>query len=181
MSTPEPEAHQVREVPWLTIARDLVGIKEIKGAQHEPKILSLWKDAGLPFTDDETAWCAGFVGGVLKRAGVKPTGSAMARSYCAWGMDVSFNGLEEIPLGAILVFSRPPSETAGHTNFAVGRTPEGHIVGLGGNQRDSVSIAPFEFGRLIAARWPIESQADLRQLRKLPVMSSTGALSTKEM
>lgn len=170
----------MKEAPWLTIARDLIGLREIKGAAHEPEILSLWRDAGLPFSDDETAWCAGFVGGVLKRAGIKPTGSAAARSYARWGVDCMANGNENIPLGAIVVFSRPPSEWSGHVGFAVGITEGGHIMTLGGNQGDRVSIAPFNESRLIAARWPSESTDDIRMLRVIPQITTNVPLSTRE-
>lgn len=153
----------MNEPAWLTIARDLIGLREIKGAQHEPEILRLWRDAGLPFTDDETAWCAGFVGGVLKRAGIKPSGSAAARSYSRWGIDVfEDRALVRIPLGSVLVFSRPPSETSGHVGFATGFTKDGRVMCLGGNQKDSVNIAPFEAERIVAARYPIECLDDLR-------------------
>lgn len=153
----------MNEAPWLTIARDLIGLKEIKGVENEPEILRLWRDAGLQFTDDETAWCAGFVGGVLKRSGVKPTFSALARSYEHWGIDVfEDRKLARIPMGAVLVFSRPPSETSGHVGFAVGFTSDGRVMCLGGNQRDSVNISPFVAERILAARWPAEHADDLR-------------------
>lgn len=168
------------EVPWLAIARDLIGLKEIKGSQHEPRILSLWKDAGLPFSDDETAWCAGFVGGCLARAGIAPSLSAMARSYIKWGFDVLDNGKEQIPLGAVVVFSRPPNDASGHVGFAVGLTMEGNILTLGGNQRDSVNIAPISYTRLVAARWPIERKNDLRMLRSIPIVETNSPLSTGE-
>lgn len=151
------------EVPWLTIARDLIGLREIKGAQHEPEILRLWRDAHLPFTDDETAWCAGFVGGVLERANINSTRSAMARSYTLWGIDVfEDRDVTRIPLGAVLVFSRPPSETSGHVGFATAYTSDGRVMCLGGNQKDSVNIAPFDVDRILTARWPAEFSDDLR-------------------
>jgi uncharacterized protein (TIGR02594 family) len=170
----------VNEPKWLSIARDLIGLREIKGSAHEPKILALWKDAGLPFNDDETAWCAGFVGGCLARAGCAPSLSAAARSYSSWGIDVLANGHEQIPLGAVVVYSRPPSEWSGHVGFAVGRTPEGAIMTLGGNQKDSVNIAPFDPDRLIAARWPVEQLQSIGMLASIPVMTTSIPLSARE-
>jgi uncharacterized protein (TIGR02594 family) len=170
----------VSEPHWLQIARDLIGLREIKGAQHSAEILRLWKDAGLPFTDDETAWCAGFVGGVLARAGIAPSLSAAARSYATWGVNVLDLGTEDIPLGAVVVYARPPSEWSGHVGFAVGLTKDGHIMTLGGNQRDSVNIAPFHAARLVAARWPYEDRSDIRMLRPIPRMTTSLDLSTGE-
>ncbi len=163
---------------WLIEARKLIGLKEIKGSAHEPEILALWEDAGLPFTDDETAWCAGFVGGCLKRGGEKPSGSAAARSYSKWGFDVLKQGVKQIPFGAVVVYSRDPNPAQGHVGFAVGRTPEGNILTLGGNQKDMVSIAPFAAARLVAARWPVEG--DLRILQTLPEAGSAEQLSNDE-
>lgn len=170
----------VGEVPWLIEARNLIGVKEIKGAQHEPKIVALWADAGIPVSDDETAWCAALVGGCLKRAFAKPTGSAAARSFLHWGVSVKESKLELIPPGAVLVFDRPPNDWEGHVGFAVGYTKDGYLKVLGGNQRDSVSIADIYCGRLLDARWPVEFRGDLRMTLKLPLMSRVGAPSSNE-
>lgn len=170
----------VADPDWIDIARDLVGVREIHGPQTEPKIAALWRDAGLPFTDDETAWCAGFVGGVLARAKIKPSGSAAARSYMHWGLDVLQDGRQILPVGAVCVFSRPPNPFEGHVAFAVGTTSEGALLCLGGNQHDSVNIAPFSFDRLIAARWPVERGNDLAMLKRLPTLAMNAPLSTNE-
>jgi uncharacterized protein (TIGR02594 family) len=168
------------EPAWLSIARDLIGLREIKGPTHEPEILKLWRDAGLTFTDDETAWCAGFVGGVLKRADITPSFSASARSYMTWGSDCLANGPREIPLGAVVVFSRPPSEWSGHVGFATGITEDGNIMTLGGNQKDSVNIAPIAGARLIAARWPAEERGDLSILNRIALVTTNVPLSKAE-
>ncbi len=170
----------MNEPRWLSIARDLIGLKEIKGEEHEPEILRLWRDAGLSFTTDEDPWCAALVGGCLARAGIAPSLSGMARSYTHWGIDVLADGKDQIPLGAVVVYSRPPSETSGHVGFAVGLTTEGNIVTLGGNQKDSVNIAPISYTRLIAARWPTEHRDDLTMLKPLPLMTSNVPLSVRE-
>lgn len=170
-----------QEVPWLLEARKLDGLKEIPGPQHNPEILALADDSGLGWiNDDETAWCATFVGGTLKRAKCKPSGSAAARSYLHWGIDVLDKDLRRIPLGAIVVFSRPPDEWKGHVGYAVGRTERGDIVTLSGNQKNMVRVDPIAGWRLIGARWPIEYRDDLRMLTPLPLISTNDALSANE-
>lgn len=69
------------EPVWLRIARGYLGQREIVGRKHNPLILRWWQRIRAPFTDDETPWCAGFVGGVLEEAGIKSSRSAAARSY----------------------------------------------------------------------------------------------------
>ena len=57
---------------------------------NNPKVVAYFKDSGNPgVMDDETAWCAAFVGAMLKRAGIKGTGKLNARSYLDWGTPVA--------------------------------------------------------------------------------------------
>lgn len=168
------------EVPWLQIARGLIGLREIKGPQHEPEILRLRADAGTGIRNDEEAWCSDFVGGCMKRALCEPTRSPAARSWLHWGISVKASKLEDIPPGAVLVFERPPHAWQGHVGFAAGYTSDGYFKLLGGNQSDSVSIADKHCSLLIDARWPVEFRDDLRLLRKLPLLSRSGAVSTNE-
>ena len=170
---------------WLDRARDLVGLREIAGNLHEPKIMQLWRDARIAYDPkgDEDAWCSAFVGAMLERSMISTPRKPNARSYSTWGIDVLDQGIERIPVGAVLVWSRPPNPSHGHVNFATGRTADGAIEAVGGNQGNSVSIAKFKEvkGReLIAARWPREERDSLRMLRDLPLIESTRALSANE-
>lgn len=170
------------EVPWLVKARDLIGLKEIKGPENEPKILALAEANHTGWVhDDETAWCAIFTGGNLELSGVRGTRSLAARSYQHWGVDCTESDRSKIPLGAIVVFRRDPNPMQGHVGFAVGYIIAGDIVVLGGNQHDSVSIAPIAGQRLLCAKWPIEFRQDARfSTMLLPRTDNTGALSTNE-
>lgn len=175
----------VSEPLWLQRARDLVGLREISGPIHEPKVLQLWREARMPYVhDDETAWCAAFVGAMLERSMITSTRLPNARSYENWGLDVLTDtgrrDLIRIPIGAVCVFERPPDSWKGHVNFAIGRTESGDLVCVGGNQSDSVSIATFKTARLIAARWPIEERDSLRMLAPLPVTDGNHLISINE-
>jgi len=134
---------------WLRRARQEIGVSEIAGRQHSKRILSYWQLAKLSFSDDETPWCAGFVGAMLEDCGIKSTRSGMARSYENWGQPCG-----AIP-GAIVVFWRGSKNGgSGHVGFVSGRDQYGNIMVLGGNQGDAVNVKPFETSRVVGYRWP---------------------------
>ena len=162
----------MNEPQWLTEAREDIGVAEIKGIEHNPRVLRLWRDAHIPrVVDDETAWCAAAVGAWLERALIRSTRAANAMSYKTWGLDVFESGALAVPLGAILVKPRPGSDWMGHVTLAVGVTRDGLVCGLGGNQKDRVGIDTFDPKVFVAGRWPIERDArDLKLLRRLPTL-----------
>lgn len=146
----------MNEPIWLTHARKFIGVHETPGAGDNETIVSFFASAGLmgePFTDDETPWCAAFVGAVLATAGFQPTRSALARSYERWIAGIK---LGATVLGAITVLDRsPPHPTQGHVGFLIGRDA-GRVALLGGNQNDAVTIAIFARTRVRGYYWPKE-------------------------
>ena len=133
------------EPPWLTLARAELGVREVPGSGNNPRVVDYFADAAHPeIKRDSVYWCAAFVGAMLKRAGIEPSGSLMARSYLNWGIE-----LKEPRVGCIVVFKRgaPPS---GHVAFYLG----GSIKVLGGNQSDAVTIATYRRSSLLGFRWP---------------------------
>jgi uncharacterized protein (TIGR02594 family) len=137
----------VSEPRWITAARAQLGQAEIHGRKHNPRILKWWIAIRAPFTDDETPWCAGFVGGQLESVGIKSSRSAAARSYLKWGKK-----LTAAAVGCIVVFSRGPVN--GHVGFVVGQDSRGNLMVLGGNQGDAVNIKAFSTGNVLGYRWP---------------------------
>jgi uncharacterized protein (TIGR02594 family) len=164
-------ARATAEPPWIVEGMKHIGLSEIHGSQHNPAILRWWSLIRAPFTDDETPWCAGYVGGVLESVGIQSTRSAWARSYLNW--DVRLNHPVK---GCVVVFERGPQ--SGHVGFAVGRDSRGNLMVLGGNQGDVVSIKPFPLSRVLGYRWPKERPVPL--YKTLAVIASDGALSTNE-
>lgn len=157
------------EPRWLKFARRYSGLREIKGKNHAPEILEMWKTLGLPYKDDETAWCAGFVGFVLESSGINSTRSAWARSYENWGIK-----LKTPVVGCVVTFKR---DGGGHVGFVVGRDQKGNIMVLGGNQSDAVNIKPFATSRVTGYWWP---KGEALPNGSLPVVTSDGKLSTNE-
>lgn len=158
---------------WLVEALKGKGQREYYGRKHNPYVLQLWRYIRAPFTDDETAWCAGFVGGMFEKVGIKSTRSARARSYMNWGVKLS-----RPRVGCVVVFWRGNKNGPfGHVGFVVGITKKGDLLVLGGNQGDMVSIKPFDTARVLSYRWPAGHPIPEDDL---PVLSSNASRSTNE-
>jgi uncharacterized protein (TIGR02594 family) len=76
--------------------------------------------------------------------------------------------------GAIAVKTR---NGGGHVGFVVGRDQAGRLMILGGNQNNSVSIAPYDESVFIAFRWP--SKAPDPRRYQLPLLRSDGRAVTE--
>lgn len=157
----------------MEVARGYIGVAEIRGPHHNPKIVQMWKDAHVKgVKDDETPWCAAFVSAVLEEAGIVSARTGWARSYLNWGQRL------DLPrVGAVVVFERGPN--AGHVGFIVGKNSAGNLMVLGANQGDAVNIKPFFIQRVLGYRWPKELDLTLGA-GPLPVVRSDGKLSTNE-
>lgn len=135
---------------WLALAWEDLGIAETPGPHHTERVVRYYADVGhSQVTDDETAWCAAFLGACLERAGVPSTRSLLARSYLEWGEPAA-----AASPGTIAVLSRGSDPALGHVAFVVGSTPTDLIL-LGGNQSDAVTVDVFPRARLLALRWPL--------------------------
>lgn len=157
---------------WIEIAKTYLGVKEVKGPQHNPKIVDMWKKikrGGIK--DDETPWCAAFVGACLEIAGIVSTRFESAKSYLKWGVELSAP-----KMGCIVVFDR---DGGGHVGFVVGVDKEGNLQVLGGNQQDMVKVSSFGRSRVAKGgyRWPegVPISED-----PLPVYANGAPVSTKE-
>lgn len=159
---------------WLDLARRYIGLREIKGGMHHPRILGWWRDIGASwYRDDETPWCGAFVGGVLVEAGFVPPAKGQGARAKAW-LDYG-KKLDRPAVGCLAIFARAGG---GHVGFVVGRDQRGNLMVLGGNQGDAVNIKPFATARVLGYRWPSVWPAEHRFT--LPLMTSDGRLSTNE-
>lgn len=160
--------------PWYKIAETYIGLSEIKGPVNNSTIVRMFDRIKVGVNDDETAWCAAFVGNCLEEAGIKSTRSA-------WALDYAKYGIEVVPVvGAIAVMQRKNSAgkvIGGHVTFVAGHDVQGRIMGLGGNQGDKVSVAPFDRSRILTYRMP---QGALVPSSELPLYASSGKSSSNE-
>ena len=172
----------MNELDWIKTARQYVGLKEIKGTQHNPTIVRWLNDMGnfsneskSSWKEDETPWCGLFVGYVMGKSGrfvVKEWYRAKE-----WASPL-MTKLNAPAYGSIAVLSR---QGGGHVGFVVGKDAQGNIMLLGGNQGDMVQISPFKPDRIDGYYWPSRwidgtpmssHPADLRY--DLPLLTSDG-------
>lgn len=143
---------------------------------NNPKVVAYFKDSGNPgVTDDETAWCAAFVGAMLKRAGIKGTGKLNARSYLDWGTPVDRKDAQP---GDVVIFKRGSSSWQGHVAFFV--KDRGALIDvLGGNQSNAVNVKGYQSAALLGIRRPPKAQVKKTPKieHKPPVMSKTAPVS----
>lgn len=165
----------------LDTAHEYVGLAEFPGAKHNAKIVKMYADTGNSWvTDDETPWCAAFVGSVLAQCGIKGTGKLNARSYLEWGQKVD---IKDAQPGDVVILSRGSNPTQGHVAFFHSWKNNGSVNLLGGNQGDKVSIAPYGVSKVIGVRRAVipakprtsPSQSTTVRASAVQIASGTGA------
>ena len=162
-----------------------VGVQEWPGARHNPAIIEMFADSGHSWvTDDETPWCAAFVGSVLASVGVEGTSKLNARSYMTWGHRVA---VEDAQPGDVVVFWRKaPTGPYGHVGFFSHWADNGDPVVLGGNQGNKVGLDPYPRPRLIAVRRATQPRTSPRQSRivqgsAMATAGVTGSIAITEL
>lgn len=138
------------------LAQRFIGIKEIPGGQHNPHILAMLKlDNSWP-TGDEVPWCSAFTNYIAWLLRLPRSKNLQAQSWLQVGKAVK---LEDASVGFdVVVFSRGTTQPVGpgllppgHVGFYGGHSAA-HVQTLGGNQSDSVSLAPYATSRLLGVR-----------------------------
>lgn len=124
------------------------GESGIAGTKHNPVVLWFFKLSGHAWVkDDETPWCAAFVNWVLAQCNLIGTRSLSARSFLTFG-----KATNKPKFGCIVVLWRDSIDSPyGHVGFFIKETDD-MIYILGGNQSNSVNIAPFPKARLLGYR-----------------------------
>jgi len=125
------------------IAKKEMGIAEIPGKAQQKRILEYHACTSLKAKQEEVPWCASFANWVLKQSGLEGTNSAAARSFMKWGKEI-----KRPVKGCIVVFTR---KGGGHVAFFHSDAGE-HVLVLGGNQSDKVSISSYPKARLLGYR-----------------------------
>ena len=147
------------QFPWMEVALGEVGVREVSGRRHNPRIIEYVRSVTRGVSDDETAWCSYFANWVMKQIGIEGSGRGNARSWLTWGQEVPKTAFH---YGAIAVLWRgSPGGWQGHVAFLAG-IEGGNMILLGGNQStdatpgrsNQVSLRPYPVARLLGFRWP---------------------------
>jgi len=136
-----------KAVDHMQIAVAELFTKEVAGKGNNPKILQWAKDCGIPYYEDETAWCSLFVNWVCLKANLTRTNKLNARSWLDIGKAVT-----SPKQGDLVVLWREHKDSwKGHVGFFV--KEEGtKILILGGNQKDMVSMDYYPKSQLVGYR-----------------------------
>lgn len=161
--------------PWMLTARGERGQKEVPGVEGaNPRILEYFTATPVPHSDDsgETdAWCAAFVSWVMKQHGYDPP----ARPSRALAWESFGQAITDPVYGAIGIKSR---DGGGHVAFVVGKSADGkQLYMLGGNQRNSASIAQYERSKWHSFVFPPGCSASAESL---PVYKGDAAAAGSE-
>lgn len=145
------------DVTAFSLAQRFVGLAEAKGPTSNAHVLAMLR-LDSPWVDnDETAWCSAFVNYVCWLLRLPRSKSLAARSWLAVGTPLR---LEDARAGFdVVVLARGEGEqpgaevldAPGHVGFFAG-LGDRVVWLLGGNQGDSVSVAPYNRGRVLGVR-----------------------------
>ena len=165
---------------WLEAGIKLIGTKEFAGGKNNPTIIDWAKDEGgaiaKAYTADSIPWCALFANHCLTKVGIKGTETLWALDFAGKWPAV------KLPGPAVGAFAPMLRDGGGHIIQIVGRDQAGNIMGLGGNQSDAVTIAPFAATRLNKGFWWPKGVTlpAVIGAKNLPIIKSDGRISSNE-
>jgi uncharacterized protein (TIGR02594 family) len=154
---------------WMAIARGELGQAAwTKGAN--PRIHEYFQSTSATAGDQDSPWCGAFASWVMEQAGfLPPAGGETAGAWLTWGQEST-----EPVYGAVVVVNN-----GRHVAFVAGRTENGTIVMLGGNQSGKVGYS------LLTSAWGYSSPqyrvpsgyTPAPGVSALPTMSSINGIS----
>ncbi len=182
------------ELSWIAEARKHVGHKEIGSTNKSPLIDSWCKELGSSWVIGQP-WCGTFVAHCLKSSGFNK-GSVNSRSP-SWNKirnnqanvyPVNWYGAKDYEkeggyklskpcYGCVAVKSR---NGGGHVCFVVGKTPQGKLVCLGGNQSNMVCYALYNQSEFDGFYWYGKTPNPSEARYNLPIITNVTATKVTE-
>ena len=133
----------------MSVAYHELGVRVFAQGDSNPRITEYHSNTNIAGYDDKAAWCSSFLNWVFVQAGIKGTGSALARSWLDWGTP-----LDEPKLGCVVVLEREdPTGWKGHVGLFL-KVENERIHLLGGNQLDEVREHNYPLSSVLGYRWP---------------------------
>jgi len=167
-----------RKVGYLDVAKSFMGATEANDSQAIAEFIK--RACGISIDPKQTAWCAAFVNGILGSQNLGGTGSLAARSFLNYGAET-----KEPQVGDVVVLTRGnPNSQYGHVGFYAGKTADGKIKILGGNQSNGVNVSSYDASRVLSYRRPPEAkdgQQAQANLNNLPGGAPDGGLTVTSM
>lgn len=160
----------------LRVAQRHLNVREVPGTPSNPLILAWAAADRIPnYRNDGTPWCAVAVGGWNRECGWPGTGSALARSYLRWGIE-----LPHCVPGAVVVFPRGDSDWQGHVGVVEKVHDNGTITIISGNDGNMVRRSVRMIDDIIPGgiRWPMGEEIIID--RPLPKPKPTAPVTAKD-
>lgn len=157
------EREPVREViyvpPWLELARAdaRLGVMEIPGPEHHPRIIEYHSYCTLHATADEVHWCSAALCCWIEesRLALESTRSAAARSWLDWGRPIStplFGCIVVLKRGGLNQPGPEVKKAPGHVGIFIDLPAAGEVLMYGANQSDKVCERTFPAERVLSYR-----------------------------
>lgn len=156
--TPEEIINEVKktsDLPWMIVALGELGVKEIVGSKHNPRILEYHATTTFKGKADEVPWCSSFVNWCFAQCKMFRTHSAGASSWLMWGIPIN-----EPKYGCVGIKSR---DGGNHVFFFIRKESRSGIDGfiaLGGNQGNEVCYHWYPMNTIRGWRWPQDYPLD---------------------
>ncbi len=151
---------EYEEFPWVNVAFEEFGTREIPGDRSNPRILEYLASTNLfrfPYLPDETNWCAAFINWCVEKTGIESANSALVFPWTRWGKSVATPRR-----GCLVAFQW--EDGGQHISIYLGEISN-YVIGLGGNQNDAVWINVYHKRHVIGYRipdnWPDPAPAAL--------------------
>lgn len=159
--------------PWLAVMQTLTGTKEVAGPAANPVITGMTTEIARIFPEmktycdqsawdsDETAWCGVAAAYCMAEAGIKPPFGATDTDRFGWAQswakDPGYEKISKPRLGCVVVLSR---SGGGHVTFYESTSGSNYMC-RGGNQSNSVNLAPQAIANVIGLYWPVDEAIPL--------------------
>jgi uncharacterized protein (TIGR02594 family) len=126
------------------------GLQEIPGDEHQPQILTFFKETGhKEIHTDEDAWCSAFMAYCAKKAGLSYSKKATAKSWLSIGKKVS----DPQPGDLVIFWREDPNSWKGHVAIYLGKDRlTNEVICLGGNQDDEVNVSAYSESYVLGYR-----------------------------